>query len=307
MPTLRIGTVGSDKLLAGGMSERLHFAGRIKDSPIDHLFIADHISFHTGLGMDGIVNAATLATMFPEMDILIGVYLLALRHPVPVARQLSSLSRSAQGRIVLGVGIGGEDRHEMEICGVDPAKRGIHTNHSLKALNELLTGSAVSYECQYFSFENAVIKPPPTPKIPILVGGRSDAAIKRAALLGDGWLGGWASPDRFRNVIKHINELSEKRGDKPVWQHGLQLWAGVGENARHHVASGMEEMYRTPFEKFEKYTPYGTPQLIADFISPYIENGARTFNIAARGENEEVCIDTVAEVSQILHSSYPDL
>ena len=39
MPTLRIGTVGSDKLLAGGMSERLHFAGRIKDSPIDHLFI----------------------------------------------------------------------------------------------------------------------------------------------------------------------------------------------------------------------------------------------------------------------------
>ena len=82
MSKLRIGTVGSDSLLAGPMSDRLRFAERISNSPIDHLFIADHISFHTGLGMDGIVNAATLATMFPEMDVLIGVYLLALRHPL---------------------------------------------------------------------------------------------------------------------------------------------------------------------------------------------------------------------------------
>ena len=268
MSKLRIGTVGSDSLLAGPMSDRLRFAERISNSPIDHLFIADHISFHTGLGMDGIVNAATLATMFPEMDVLIGVYLLALRHPVTVARQLSSLSRSAPGRIVLGVGVGGEDRHEMEICGVDPARRGAHTNHSLAALNKLLEGKPVTYNCEFFSFEDALIKPSPKPRIPTLVGGRSDAAIKRAALLGDGWLGVWASATRFGNVLQHINELAEQRSDIPDWQHGLQLWAGVGENARRHVANGMEEMYRTPFEKFEKYSPYGSAQAIADFIAP---------------------------------------
>lgn len=307
MSTLRIGTVGSDNLLAGEMSERMRFAKRITDSPIDHLFIADHVSFHTGLGMDGIVNAATLSTMFPEMDVLIGVYLLALRHPVTVARQLSSLARSAPGRIILGVGVGGEDRHEMEICGVDPARRGIHTNHSLAALNELLMGKPVTYDCDFFSFEDALIKPSPKPKIPILVGGRSDAAIKRAALLSDGWLGVWASAERFGNVLKHIDELAEERNVLPDWQHGMQLWAGVGEDARQHVASGMEEMYRTPFEKFEKYSPYGSARVIADFIVPYIENGARTFNIAARGPNEETCIDTIAEVSAILHSAFPEL
>ena len=307
MSKLRIGTVGSDSLLAGAMSNRLRFAERISNSPIDHLFIADHISFHTGLGMDGIVNAATLATMFPEMDILIGVYLLALRHPVAVARQLSSLSRSAPGRIVLGVGVGGEDRHEMEICGVDPARRGVHTNHSLTALNALLEGKPVTYNCEFFSFEDALIKPSPKPSIPILVGGRSNAAIKRAALLSDGWLGVWTSATRFGNVLKNINELAEQRSDIPDWQHGLQLWAGVGEHAREHVANGMEEMYRTPFEKFEKYSPYGSAKVIADFIVPYIENGARIFNIAARGENEEACIDTIAEVSEILHRAFPAL
>jgi hypothetical protein len=50
-------------------------------------------------------------------------------------------------------------------------------------------------------------------------------------------------------VLEHINELAEQRSDMPDWQHGLQLWAGVEENARQHVASGMEEMYRTPFQK----------------------------------------------------------
>jgi alkanesulfonate monooxygenase SsuD/methylene tetrahydromethanopterin reductase-like flavin-dependent oxidoreductase (luciferase family) len=307
MSRLRIGTVGSDNLLAGEMSDRLRFAERIKNSPIDHLFIADHISFHTGLGMDGIVNAATLSTMFPEMDVLIGVYLLALRHPVAVARQLSSLSRSAPGRIVLGVGVGGEDRHEMEICGVNPARRGVHTNHSLTALNALLEGKPVTYNCEFFSFEDALIKPSPKPSIPILVGGRSNAAIKRAALLSDGWLGVWTSAKRFGNVLKNINELAEQRRDIPDWQHGMQLWAGAGDNARAHVAYGMEEMYRTPFEKFEKYSPYGSAKVIADFIVPYIENGARIFNIAARGETEEICIDTIAEVSEILHSAFPDL
>ena len=123
-------------------------------------------------------------------------------------------------------------------------------------------------------------------------GGRSDAAIKRAALLSDDWLGVWASAARFGNVVKHIKELAEQRSDIPDWQH---------------VAMGMEEMYRTPFEKFEKYRPYGSAQVIADFIIPYIENGACIFNIAARGENEEICIDTTAEISEILHKAYPEL
>tara|TARA_B100001105_G_scaffold233909_1_gene208129 strand:+ start:238 stop:429 length:192 start_codon:yes stop_codon:yes gene_type:complete len=55
------------------------------------------------------------------------------------------------------------------------------------------------------------------------------------------------------------------------------------------------------------FHPYGSAQVIADFIIPYIENGTRIFNIAARGENKETCIDTIAEVSEILHKAFPEL
>lgn len=305
--TLNIGAIGSDAFLHGALAHRQALMQRIENSAIDHLFIADHISFHTGMGMDGIVNAATLAALSETTRIFIGVYLLALRHPVPVARQLSSLSLSAPGRITLGVGIGGEDRHEMEICGVNPARRGVQTNHCMRALRDLMSGASVSYDCEFFSYDDALIKPAPKPGIPMIVGGRSDAAIKRAAHLGEGWLGVWCSANRFGKVLAQIDDLAATRETpQPTWQHGMQVWVGCGKDkadARAHVAKGMENMYRIPFEKFEAYTPYGSPAEVAEFLSGYVEQGATLLNLAARGPSEEQCIDHIAEVAEILKAS----
>ena len=311
MSKLMIGTVGSPAMLSADPVKRQALISHVEDSAIDHLFIADHVSFHTGAGMDGLINAATLAALAPATKIVIGVYLLALRHPVTVARQLSSLSQSAPGRIVLGIGVGGEDRHEMEICGVDPAKRGKHTNHSLQALRGLLNGESVSHNCEFFSFEDAVIKPKPKPQIPFVVGGRSSAAVKRAALFAEGWLGVWCSAQRFAAVTEEIDAIAkEHRANVPAWQHGLQLWAGVHDNsakARDYVASGMEGFYRVPFEKFEKYTPYGTADTVAEFLIPYIEQGARIINLSPQAESEEASIAATARVAEILKQEFPEL
>jgi len=305
-----IGTTGSTEMLSGDFEYRSSLIEKVEESKIDHLFIADHISFHTGMGMDGIVNAATLAAMSPKTTIFIGVYLLALRHPVPVARQLSSIAQSAPGRIVLGIGVGGEDRHEMEICGVDPARRGKQTDHCMKALDGLLTGQPFSYECEFFSFSEALIKPPPVPSIPMIVGGRSNAAIRRAALMGDGWLGVWCSPTRFGDVVSEINELAIDRPKPPRWQHGLQVWVGFGEreeDAKSYLATQMENMYRLPFERFEKYSPYGSPQRVAELLAPYVERGCRWLNIKPCADSEEHGIEAISEVAGFLKKEFSDL
>src|SRR4030095_390725 len=163
----------------------------------DHFFVADHVSFHTGFGMDGLVRAATLAALEPELAVHIGVYLLALRHPVPVARQIATLCESAPGRLLLGVGVGGEDPHEIEICGVDPKTRGRRTDESLSALRALLRGEPVSHAGKFFTFERARSRPAPVPPVLMGGGGRGDAASRRAGRLGDGWLGVWCSPRRY--------------------------------------------------------------------------------------------------------------
>ena len=99
------------------------FLDEVAAAGIDHVCCADHVSFLAGLGFDGLVQATALAALHPSLRISCGLYLLPLRHPVLVARQLADVERLAPGRLIFGVGIGGEDRHEVEICGVDPATR----------------------------------------------------------------------------------------------------------------------------------------------------------------------------------------
>ncbi|HJZ04206.1 MAG TPA: LLM class flavin-dependent oxidoreductase, partial [Streptosporangiaceae bacterium] len=182
------------------------FLARAEQAGIDHICCGDHVSFFGGLGFDGLVQATALAMLHPTLPVYTGVYLLPLRHPVLVARQLADIARLAPGRLIFGVGIGGEDRHEVSSCGVDPATRGRRMDESLAVVRQLLTGKPVTFHGAFFDVDETVIAPVPAGEIPIIVGGRSDAAIRRAGRLGDGWLGIWNSPGRFAAAVEMAAE-----------------------------------------------------------------------------------------------------
>jgi alkanesulfonate monooxygenase SsuD/methylene tetrahydromethanopterin reductase-like flavin-dependent oxidoreductase (luciferase family) len=291
----------------GPHARRGELLSRVAASGLDHVFVADHVSFHTGMGMDGLVQAALVAALEPRLEVHVGVYLLALRHPVPVARQIATLCESAPGRLVLGVGVGGEDRHEIEICGVDPKSRGRRTDVSLAALRGLLSGEPTSARCEFFAFEEARIRPPPDPPVPIVIGGRSDAAVRRAALHGDGWLGVWCSPRRYREVVAQVAEGADAAGRRvAAWRHGLQVWVGLDADrarARTRLAARMQGMYRMPFERFEKYSPSGSPDEVADALVPYVAAGCTSFNVMAVGRSPEAEVDGVAALAERLRAA----
>ncbi|MFT4677833.1 MAG: alkanesulfonate monooxygenase SsuD [Patiriisocius sp.] len=299
-----VGTVVTPSMLSGPWEARRKLVDQVATNNIDHVFTADHVSFINGMGLDGLMNAATIAAMHPTIKVCIGVYLLALRHPVPVARQLATLSESAPGRIILGVGVGGEDRHEMEVCEIDPKTRGRRTNECLEIIRNLGTGQPYSFKGEFFELENARIKPAITPSMPILVGGRADAAIRRAGIYAEGWLAVWCSANRFAGATTQVETIADKAGRTDIaWQHGLQVWVGVHDDqkrARELIAKEMQAFYKIPFEAFEKYSPYGTPEQIAEFLLPYKEAGCRLFNIKPCAENDAVGIDAVAKVRELL-------
>ena len=298
-----VGTLASPRLLSAPQKRRAEWIARIVDSGIDHVFVADHVSFHVGAGMDGLINAATLTAMDARLKVCVGVYLLALRHPVPVARQLATLAESAPGQLILGVGVGGEDRNEVAMCGVDPATRGRRTNECLEVIQGLLTGEPMDFHGEFFDFRQGWIRPAPETPIPFLIGGRADAALQRAARYGDGWLGVWSSARRYADVVRQIDAAALELGRPEPALHGLQVWTGIDENpgrARARLARGMEDFYRIPFERFEKYSPYGSAAQIADFLAPYREAGCRLFNIMPVADSEEAGIDAVAEIRERL-------
>ncbi|HEY7175919.1 MAG TPA: LLM class flavin-dependent oxidoreductase, partial [Micromonosporaceae bacterium] len=122
-PALRVGAFPPIDLLDRGPAAARDVLASMAERGIDHLVCGDHVSFG-GTGFDGLVQASALAMLAPTLPVHVAIYQLPLRHPVLVARQLADVERMAPGRLVLGVGVGGEDRREVAMCGVDPATRG---------------------------------------------------------------------------------------------------------------------------------------------------------------------------------------
>lgn len=229
------------------------------EAGVDHVVVGDHVSFFVGLGFDGLIQATALSMLHPTLPVYTGVYLLPLRHPVAVARQLSSLAGMAPGRLLFGVGIGGEDRHEVEICGVDPATRGARMEECLQILRGLLTGAPTTHHGRFFDLDDAVILPAPDPVIPIIVGGRSDAAYGApagSAMAGSGY---GSRPSGSGRRRRWRPRRRRPRAGAPLdWRHRMTVWCGLAEDravARELLASAMQAVYQVPFERFERYSP----------------------------------------------------
>ena len=133
--------------------------------------------------------------------------------------------------------------------------------------------------------------PTPAVPVPIVVGGRSDAAIRRAGRLGDGWFGIWVSPDRYRRSLESMQEAADEVGRSPQrWVNALNVWCGVGDDvgeARRHVGEAMQQFYGIPYERFERWSPAGTASEVADFLVPYVDAGCTLFNLIINGRRAE--------------------
>lgn len=292
---MRLGTTGAMTLDSARRAEALG---------LDGIAVGDHITFH-GYGNDGLITLTAIAAVTERVELKTSVYLLPLRHPVAVALQCAQLEQLSLGRLVLGIGLGGEDPHEFESVGVDPRTRGARTNESLQVLRRLWTEDNVSFEGRHFQLENVTVYPKPLAPVPIFVGGRSDAALVRAGRYGDGYTGLWQSVDRFRQARQIIDEAAGEAGrDGAEIEMGIQFWTSVSEEpdiARANVGAAMEAMYRLPFERFERYTPFGTAKQVAEYIAPYVEAGARHVNLVGVQDTPDEVVERAAEVREELH------
>ena len=301
---VRVSFVVRDVHLALHANRITDLAHRIAGAGLDGAVVGDHVSFRDGSGIDGLVAAGSLLAAHPSLPVATGIYLLPLRHPVLVARQLATIAMIAPGRFTFGVGVGGEDPHEFHVCGVDPHTRGARTDEALDVVRRLLRGETVTHHGTSVSIEGALIAPAPDPEVPVVVGGRSDAALTRAALRGDGWIGLWVSPRRFAGAIAGIDHQAAAAGRRDVsWRHAYQAWcffAPMREQARARAQGVLASSYGIGFERFERYTPIGSPADVAEALHPYVGAGCRSFNLVADAVRVEDAIESAAETKRIL-------
>jgi probable F420-dependent oxidoreductase len=147
---------------------------------------------------------AWIAAQTTRLRLGTGILVLPEHHPVQLAKRCATIDRLSGGRLFLGVGVGWM-REELEAVGIDPDERGSRTDEAIDALRVLWREDEVSFAGQHFSFGPLRSHPKPLqPSIPILVGGHSRAAARRAGERGDGYfplgLSGHALDERWREV-----------------------------------------------------------------------------------------------------------
>src|SRR6185312_9302947 len=180
----------------------------------DSLWAGDHISFPVPI-FDPLLQLAQAAVVSRRLMLGTSVLLLPLRHPTPVAKQVISLDHLTEGRLVLGVGVGGEFPREYAACDVPHNERGARLAEGVAVLRKFFGGQPVSHHGKFYGpFEDILMSPPPRQAggPPIWFAGRKEAALRRVGRLGDGYLSYVVTPETYSSALKAISESAEQAG-----------------------------------------------------------------------------------------------
>jgi probable F420-dependent oxidoreductase len=141
---------------------------------------------------------------------------LPIRHPVLVAKQMMSTAVLTGNRLLLGVGTS-PWQEDYEIVGVPWARRGRRMDESLEVLRGLSAGGYFEFHGEIYDVPAIKMAPVPTQPVPILIGGHGEAALRRAAVTGDGWLHGGGDPAQLPGMVARLHELRAEAGtaDRP--------------------------------------------------------------------------------------------
>jgi probable F420-dependent oxidoreductase len=182
----------------------------------DSVWVPDHVLKVLGTILDPLTLLAFLAGSTNRIKLGTSVLVLPYRQSVPLANVVSSLDVLSGGRLVLGVGAGW-NAEEFVALGMSVGERGGRTEEALEALQRLWRGEPASFSGRFFSFRNAEIGTVPLSKggPPILVGGKSDAALRRALRFAEGWMGFGEAPEQILDVRERLARLGEELGRDP--------------------------------------------------------------------------------------------
>ena len=137
---------------------------------------------------------------------------LPIRPPVLVAKQAASLAFLSGNRLGLGVGLSPWPE-DFEALGVPWERRGKRTDECIDIVRGLTTGDFFEYHGEFYDIEPLKQCPTPTEPIPILVGGHSEAALRRAVVKGDGWMHAGGDPDELDRLLARLAEIRKAEGD----------------------------------------------------------------------------------------------
>ena len=269
----------------------VEFAQKAEELGFDRITTGEHL-------MDGnpprptllnipVMAAAAGATR--TLRVMTGIVIAPLYHPVMLSKLVTSLDLVSKGRLDFGIGVSGQrgTQVEFDALGISVRTRGRRTDEMLEVMKRLWTEEHVSHQGRFFNFEDVTLLPRPRqqPYPPIWVAGRSDAAMRRAALHGDGWYPYLFTVRRLRATNETVRKMADDAGrDLAGFHWGLNQPTAISEDRAEALATAVSHVgqrYVTPERTAEDIAQAlcltGTPQDCIKAIEERIDAGVRDF------------------------------
>jgi probable F420-dependent oxidoreductase len=272
----------------------------------DHLTWTDEIhrthissgseSANTGDSPDfyeAMTTLAYLAGLVRSVRLGIACLVVPCRNPLLAAKQIASLDVFCDGRLDIGLGIGSPSTlksREYEVVGVNRKLRGKIADDHIRAMQTIWTSQPSTYEGNFVAFRDAEICPKPRqkPHPPLWIGGWTEAAMKRTAALGDGWLPAWFLPEDIEKRFRELKEMAAALGRNPDRIHlGIEVYGCIDEDSSKAREDGLGTLAigRSTFERqmtvdqLAEVSLIGSPEEIRRTVGAYADAGVSHFEI----------------------------
>lgn len=291
MLKIRIGiSLGDGALDFASPDSVLKFIDDCERWDIDSVWVSDRIASPRPT-LDPIVFMSYMASRLRNMKFGTSALVLPTRHPVLLAKQLATLDFLCKGRLLLVVGIGGDDSRDFAATGVRKEERGKRGDEAIVLMKRLWTEENVTFEGQFYAVRDLTLMPRPYQKggPPVWVGGRSKAAFRRVGRLADGWLVSSITPTEMAEGIAAIRQQAADAGREiPQDHYGVLIPFVFAPTSDEALKIAGPSIRRRQDIAPEECSALGTPDDMRKKIQAYVDAGATKFVMRPAGPKETV-------------------
>lgn len=277
---------------------------RCEDSTVDSIWQTDRLVSPVPQ-LESMTTMAALAGATRRLKFGMNVTVVAFRDPLVLARECATIDFLSQGRLLPAFGVGPDIAPEWQATGRSPKGRGRQSDEALDIMRRLWAGERVTVDGEHWRYRDVQIAPLPVQQpLPLWIGGRSAAAIRRTARLGTGWLGGVESPEQTAPVVAAIAAASAAAGrpidpdhygaafgfrfgrwDEPIVERSARFLSALAQTSdpRRHVAVG------------------GAPEILAR-IREFTAVGISKFVLRPIASGDA---DVMAQTERLIHDVLP--